>query len=436
MIRRTSVARSNFSSLAGCLLMSLALAGLLSTVLAAPPKPLKAGPRYLTKLDEEYIAKLQGDDPAMKVGDKVTVTIQSGKKYEDVEITDLQLGKEPNSLKVIGCTSSKGLKQKLQVSTVVRIDNNDRLFDVVQQSSTKAHLLLDLARRDELATERLAKSDYELWTEPTREEREREIAELKEMCQKVGEAFPDRKFLAKETEFFLIYTDMPANQVGGYIANLDAMYRQLCVAFSLPPDKNIWLGKGAIFIFADQKSFIRFEKEFMENDENLQNFQGVNHGDTSGRNITAFYRGDDPAFFAGVLVHETSHGFVHRYRSSAFLDSWIDEGIAEWNANVCVPASREVQLRQSDAIAAMRRTGSMGGDFFSEDAEFDKDQYGAASLLTEFMLQTDPHLYRAFLGGIKDGHTPAEALKGTYGGTFPELIQSFGRSIGVPNLRP
>ena len=77
----------------------------------------------------------------------------------------------------------------------------------------------------------------------------------------------------------------------------------------------------------------------------------------------------------------------------------------------------------------------MGG-FFDEDKKFNQTEYGIASNLTQFMLQTDPNLYRAFLIAIKDGYSIEEALKLTYECTPVELVQSFGNSIGVANLQP
>jgi hypothetical protein len=78
----------------------------------------------------------------------------------------------------------------------------------------------------------------------------------------------------------------------------------------------------------------------------------------------------------------------------------------------------------------------MGGDFFREQGNIDGEQYGVTSSLAEFMIETNPNLYRAFLLGIKEGHSIEESLKLTYGGTPADLVQSFGRSIGIPNLKP
>ena len=171
------------------------------------------------------------------------------------------------------------------------------------------------------------------------------------------------------------------------------------------------------------------------NNPNSQGAQGLYHGSSDGGVVITVYRGNDPAFFACVLVHETAHGFLHRLRSNVDIVSWLNEGIADWIAGVTVPASNAVARRQSDGIAFMRTNHSMGG-FFEKDKRLSRTEYGIASNLTEFMLQTDSNLYRAFLMAIKDGYSIEESLKLTYDCTPADLIQSYGNSIGVPDLRP
>jgi hypothetical protein len=412
------------------------LGGIAPEVRSAPPgsSGVKAGVRALLKMEQDYVAPLGTDDAPLKRGMKVDLYLQSGKRFDAVEITDLQPGKQKNSFKVVGCVSAKGAKQKILASTLLHIAAEDRGFDVVQDTSTKAFLALDLTRRDELARKRLAATGHMLWDEPSEEVRKETIEDSKKLFQKAKDLFPDHQFHLQETEFYLFFTDMPVEQVAGYVANLDTMYRQLCVAFGVLPGKNIWRGKCPILAFLDSESFHQFENSVMKNPDS-KGAQGLHHGSHDGRVVVTIYRGNDPAFFATVLVHETAHGFVHRLRSNVHITGWLNEGIADWIAGVAVPASQEVSRRQSDGIAFMRTNRSMGG-FFDEGKSFNRTDYGIASNLTQFMLQSDPNLYRAFLMGIKDGYSIAQSLKLTYDCTPADLVQGFGTSIGVPDLQP
>lgn len=408
----------------------------MQSALAAPPKPtaIKPGIRALLKLEQDYIATLTGDEAALKRGQKVDIYLQSGKRFDGVEITELQPGKQKNSFKMLGCTSSKGAKQKIQANTISHIATEGSGFDVVQDSATKAFLALDLSRRDEQAKDRLANSGHSLWEEPSEDDRKEAIENSKKLFEKAKELFPDHDFRFQETEFFLFFTDMPADQIAGYIANLDTMYRQLCLAFGVLPGKNIWKGKCPVIAFLDSDAFRQFEAVGMNN-PSAQGAQGLCHSSSNGDVVITVYRGNDPAYFATVLVHETAHGFVHRFRSNVHIVSWLNEGIADWIAGVAVPASNAVARRQSDSIALMRANGTMGG-FFEPGKRLSSTEYGTASNLTQFMLQIDSNLYRAFLMAIKDGYSLEEALKLTYEISPQELVHNFGVSIGINELRP
>ena len=426
--------KSSFSTTG---LMSVLLCGVVALqVSGAPPKStgVKPGVRGLLKMEQEYVATLGGDDSPLKSGMKVDIYLQAGKKFDQVEITDLLPGKEKNSLKVIACKSTKGAKQKIQANTLLHIATENNGFDIVQDPSTKAFLALDLARRDELTKKRLEKQGHQLWQDSSDAERKDAIEDAKKLFEKAKELFPDHQFQLEETEFFLFFTDMPANQIAGYVSSLDAMYRQLCVAFGVRPGKNIWKGKCPILAFLERDDFQKFEMSAMNNPD-TKRAQGLHHGMSDGRVVVTVYRGNSPAYFATILVHETAHGFVHRLRSIVHITGWLNEGIADWIAGVAVPANDAVSRRQTSAIAQMRSSSSMGG-FFDPEKTFDATDYGIASSLTQFMLQSDSNLYRAFLMGIKDGYSIEESLKLTYNCTPADLVQSFGESIGVPDLRP
>ncbi|HEY0982141.1 hypothetical protein [Schlesneria sp.] len=403
---------------------------------SAPPKlrGVKLGTRALLKLEQEYIAPLGTDESPLSKGMKADLYLQTGKKLEQVEITELLPGKQKNTLKILGITLPKGGKQKIPATNLAHLATEDKVFDVVQDPSAKSFFLLDLARRDELAQARLSRTGHALWDDPSDEERAESIEKSKELFKEARKLFPGHNFLMQETEFYLFFTDLPAEQIAGYLNNLDTMYRQLCLAFGILPDKNIWKGKCPVLAFANAEMYHHFEATVMKNPKS-EGTQGLHHGSYDGSVVIVIWIGKDPAYFAATLVHETAHGFVHRMRSNVHIVPWLNEGIAEWIAGVAVPGTPAVARRQSDGIAFLRMNRTMGGFFQKVDGLTPTD-YGIASSLTEFMLQTDANLYRAFLTAIKDGYPLDEALKLTYDCTPEVLVESFGNSIGVPDLQP
>ncbi len=403
----------------------------------AKPK-VKTSARKSNDLEEElakYVAPLTGEESPIAVGKTVTVTLSNGKTLTDFEVTETQLGKGDETLKLFGIQDADGKKkQKLAGTTIARIRSGDRDYDVLLDPAKKGPVLLDITQRNLDVNERLKSSQNQLWDDPSDDDRSKTIAEYKDFLQKVQASyqFPLRLY---ETKFFLVLSDIPAAQVTPYVASLDAMYSKLSSAFGVPKDKNIWLGKCMVLAFLNEESFHAFERTFMDNTD-TQGAQGLHHSASDGRAIISCYRGNNPSYFAVVLVHETAHGFLHRLRSSVHIPPWINEGVADWVAGAIVTQSKAVTERQKDGVDRLRQTGSLGVNFFDERANLQPWQYGIASNLTNFMLQIDAGRYRMFILGIKEGFKPEEALKRAYGMTPADLIAQYGRSIGLNGLRP
>lgn len=383
----------------------------------------------------KYIAPLTGDESPIAVGKTVTLVLANGKSLSDVEVTESLLGKGNETLKSLSVADSDGKKkQKLAVTLITRIRSGDHEFDVVFDPSKKGHVLIDVTARDTDVNERLKSKQERLWPEQTDEERAKTIADYKEFLKRVQASYQAPSYL-QETQFFLFLTDLPAAQIPQYVANLDKMYVKLCDAFGVPKGKNIFLGKCIIVAFATEDSFLAFEEKFLNN-PNAKGAQGLAHGSSDGRAIIACYRGDrDLAGFGSLMVHETTHGVTHRLRSTVPLPKWIGEGMAEWVMHGIVPRKSAFD-RQKESVQKVQQSGSLGGNFFEQNAKLDGWQYDVASHLVNFMVQLDPGRFRAFVINIKEGDTPEEALARSYGLTPTELLAQYGRSIGVANLRP
>ena len=403
----------------------------------AKPKVKKTA-KNSSDIEEElakYVAPLIGEESPIAVGKKVTVALSNGKTLTDFEVTETQLGKGDETLKLLGIQDADGKKkQKLAGTTIARIRSGDRDYEVLLDPAKKGPVLFDVTQRDFDVNERLKSSRNQLWDDPSDDERSKTIAEYKDFLQKVQASyqFPLRLY---ETKFFMVLSDIPAAQVTPYVASLDAMYSKMSSAFGVRKDKNIWLGKCMVLAFLNEELFHSFERTFMDNTD-TQGAQGLHHSASDGRAIISCYRGNNPSYFAVVLVHETAHGFLHRLRSSVHIPPWINEGIADWVAGAIVTQSKAVPERQKDGVDRLRQTGSLGVNFFDERAVLQPWQYGIASNLTNFMLQIDAGRYQTFILGIKDGFTPEEALGRAYAMTPAELIVQYGRSIGLNGLRP
>ena len=280
------------------------------------------------------------------------------------------------------------------------------------------------------SVERMRQNGTEPWPSLSAEEHAAAVAELKALVAEVREAFP--KLVVSETHEFIVATDIPPAQMAPYVAGLDRMYDFLCDLYGIPRGEPVWRGKCLVVAFLDEADFQAFEARFMK--VQSRGVHGLCHQRSDGVVITACHRGDDAPAFAHMLVHETSHGFNHRWMSPARLPNWLNEGIAEWVGTKVVPGSDQVALKEAQAAEYMKARGDVGPGFFTAD-NIAAMQYGIASGLVRFMATGDVRKFAAFVRSVKEGTPEEEALRRSFGGSLDELLAGYGHTIGVSGLK-
>jgi hypothetical protein len=280
------------------------------------------------------------------------------------------------------------------------------------------------------SVERMRTNGTQPWPALSAEEHAAAVAELKAFVAEVREAFP--KLVVSETHEFIVATDIPPAQMAPYVAGLDRMYDFLCDLYGIPRGEPVWRGKCLVVAFLDEADFLAFEARFMK--VQSRGVHGLCHQRSDGVVITACHRGDDAPAFAHMLVHETSHGFNHRWMSPARLPNWLNEGIAEWVGTKVVPGCNQVALKEAQAAEYMKARGDVGPGFFAAD-NIAAVQYGIASGLVRFMATGDVRKFAAFVRAVKEGTPEEEALRQAFGGSLDELLGAYGRTIGVPGLK-
>ena len=293
-------------------------------------------------------------------------------------------------------------------------------------------------RRGREASERQAAESVERmkargiapWPALTAAEHVHEVDDLKRFVEEARGVFPN--LVTRETHEFIVASDIPAAQLAPYLANLDAMHDCLCDLYGIPRGEPVWKGKCLVVAFLREDDYIAFEARFMKADTG--GTHGMCHQRSDGRVVTACHRGDDPATFAHMLVHETSHGFNHRWMSPARLPNWLNEGIAEWVGQRVVRASDQVPLKEAQAAALMRSSGDVGSGFFTAD-NIRPEQYGIASGMVRFLIARDARAFAGLVRAIKEGVPAEEALGAAFGGSFDDLVRAYGVAAGIPGLR-
>lgn len=297
-----------------------------------------------------------------------------------------------------------------------------------QMKGKKAKEAYEKKVADSLA--RMQERGVRPWPTLTAEEHATEVESLETFVAEVKEAFPALQVTA--THEFIVATDIPAGQMAPYVASLDAMHDFLCDLYGIPRGEPVWKGKCLVVAFLREQDFQAFEARFMKT--RMEGAHGLCHQSSDGRVIMACHRGDDAPAFAHMLVHETSHGFNHRWMSPERLPNWLNEGIAEWVGTKVVPGSNQVPLKEAHALDFMQRTGTLGDDFLGKQ-NIDAVQYGMASSLVKFLAR-DLKKFAAFVQGIKEGVPVEESLQASYKASLADLIKAYGTAVGVPQLKP
>lgn len=140
--------------------------------------------------------------------------------------------------------------------------------------------------------------------------------------------------------------------------------------------------------------------------------------------------------FIGVLVHEMTHGFVHRYKARKIPPTWLNEGVAEFISSSVVKADKQVPLKMRKGLEFMKTTNSIGGLLSNEGHDISLAQYGIACGLVKLLVTLKPAGVGQMIDKIKEGQTWETALQEIYNLTPQNFVALFGRKSGVPNLRP
>jgi hypothetical protein len=301
-------------------------------------------------------------------------------------------------------------------------------------------------RRAQLTAERQAKEEevrqkwlarleargIEAWKTPTDEDHAAALARYKRMGEEVHALLPSVQLY--ETKYFLFYSNIPPAQVGTYIRDLDAMYVMMARLFGIPDDHDVWLGRKApVFAFLSQQQFLGFEQKYFQ--VQPVGAYGICHqSPKNGEVVIACYRGDDPHDFGQMLVHETSHGFVFRYKTKAGLPVWVDEGMAEYIGEKMVPQSEAVDNKLASALLQLKQTHRIGANFFENEAQLAAWQYGVAFSMNEFLITSGQQRYVVFIEGMKEGLTWQESLRQAYNATPEEFLALYSRAMRLSGL--
>ena len=276
------------------------------------------------------------------------------------------------------------------------------------------------------------------WPPLTEEQRAKKVEELKAFAADAGTKLK-KELLLRETKYFLFYSDLPVDEAQNWAGLLDRMYARLAELFAVPREAkspgagrgdyaNVWLGKALVFVFQNPDDYRRFQMVVHKTPAGPS--AGMCHCFGDGRVHIAFYKQQDELTFAHVLVHESVHGFIHRFRTPAHVPSWANEGLAEVIASELVPRKGRATERQLIAKQQLESRGEdMGGLFTVKHIE--GWQYPVAETMCAYMIQQNKRRYVDFIVGIKEGLTWEQSLEQRYKAPRDRLVRAYRASLGL-----
>lgn len=351
-------------------------------------------------------------------------------KTSRIRALSVQRGSTPK--KVVSITGVKQVKLAGDVIYELQLAERDTKKSTGRLTKEEREQQ-ELARQAEVRAQWLARLEargVKPWPELTDAEHQATIDQHKKLVEESGKNFPGMQLV--ETKNFMVFTNIPPVQMAPYVASLDSMHDMMCVMYRLPKDARVFRGKALIVAFLEKTQFAAFEQQYFQHEAG--DAYGLCHSFGDGRVVVTCYRGDNYKEFGRLLVHETSHGFIHRYKTAVRLPSWVNEGMADYIAEIIVPGGAG---RKEDATTdRLKQTRSLGGNFFTLTQNIEFWQYGSAVGMTRFLIRSNKDAYVQLIEDLKEGMPWEEALNKNYNATPAQLAAAYGLTIGIPDLKP
>ncbi len=236
------------------------------------------------------------------------------------------------------------------------------------------------------------------------------------------------RYSVVEAKYWVLYADLPIDETKDLARRMDAMYQTVAQMFALPDGLNIFHGKAVVIISATEPHYRAIEMAAF-NSMPPPGAIGLCHM-VGPKVVVTAYKSDDANRFMATLVHEASHGFMHRYGSPSRLPSWADEGYAEYVAAESFPNSTTKGDRKPQGLQWIRsgtndvqnvlRMNYEDGSWPGPDAI----GYAIGYLTVDYLMQTNHKGFGEWVKDVKAGLSWEEALQKRFGWSASQLAQA------------
>ncbi|MSR33982.1 MAG: hypothetical protein EXS12_04185 [Phycisphaerales bacterium] len=228
-----------------------------------------------------------------------------------------------------------------------------------------------------------------------------------------------------EAKYWVLYADLPLAETKDLAQRMDDMYETVAKMFALPVGLNIFHGKAVVIISATEAHYRAIEMAAF-NSMPPPGAIGLCHM-VGPKVVVSAYKCEDANRFMATLVHEASHGFMHRYGSPARLPSWADEGYAEYVAAESFPNSTTKGDRKPQGLQWIRSgTNNVATvlEMNYENGSWPGDNaigYAIGYLTVDLLMQTNRVGFGEWVKDVKSGIPWEEALVKRFGWNSAQL---------------
>ncbi|MFM7809126.1 MAG: hypothetical protein ACKPEA_14550 [Planctomycetota bacterium] len=272
-------------------------------------------------------------------------------------------------------------------------------------------------------------SGVQAWPVATDEQRAAALAETKAEAEKALREV-NARWTPVESEYWVVYADLTRGDAQELGQRMDNMYRRVAEMFALPKGLNLFHGKGVCIVSADENRFRAIEQAAFGMMP-PPGCVGLCHM-IGPRVLVNAWRSPDDDMFIATLVHEATHGIMHRYGTPVRLPMWAEEGYAEYVAANSF-ASSPVDRGRRDWGLKFIRDGNATAPYFEGDSAWPGPNaigYSIGYMTVDLMIRKKDHLFGEWVKDVKTGVPWEQALKARFGMNAAELaaaVESFYR---------
>ncbi len=388
------------------------------------------------------VGKAQSADPydfRSLIGQTVNIQLADASGLHQVEVTQVVSGVKKGTLRGLNYRLDKKSKpQTVLAPQIAEIEVSGEPLDLAFDPKTKT-VAVDVEKRQARVDEvkrlkgKIAAGREVGWQTVSAADFMKATDEEKSVPKELVEKTLGVKLECVETERWLMFTDLPRDQVDKYIRILDDVYKELTRVLELPMDRPHFRSKLPVYMLSTVELLNHLEREVYKNNDGTD-YQTWVHWYDDGRVVVNACQTAEAREVATSLTYYMTIAILYRYGSSLALPQWLEDGMAMQMSIRTTPGGSLYVESPRISMEAFREKKAFAKDFLTTK-DLDDDSYGLAAAIVDRLDKRDPARFRELLVALKAGLTLDEALRLVYRCDAKTFLRGCAVELGVPDAK-